>query len=877
MEKEIALFYSWLKEENNQNTNNSLREEQNDLQKNSGNSGNEVTVDNSSTTKSSQTELSFSKDETFDVNLKHKIEEITNLRVQLSKKDEELNHLKSLQISSETLADRLKLKDKIINECKVRMAENDEKIEKLEGEVVQLNQQNYMLELDKKNYNSKKEAESPALNKLQSEYQHLLKDLSEQRKETKKAEEANKINEEKCKRLNSDIKHQKDCYDDWQKQTLNNHKKELQEEIKKINEQHRDEIKRMTESSLLKQKSDGKSQLQIKEFENKRLNAELETQRKTLEEEIRKSSDNYKKMEAKYRKAVLENQELQQINYNKFEEWKRTELDRHINGFNLEILKIKEEHKNELEMKEKEFKELKKRLKQGLDNEEQINKKYDELLETVGELKKAVFENIEEEKQQPKTSNHQNIQENQEEIRKRLESEYSNKLKNSLRDICEEQHRIKIKKEQLDSMILKQQCTDCELFKFAYNKMKEKNDNCLKSGCEICSGTRSLDSLECQSSFQSSANSSNNQPSPKTPPKHKETSRKRNNQGHLKSNNDSSQSAGQISATRQVFNNSNDIEPGRRTVESGTSSLISIPPLDPQQPEINKSVTVDIKVEMDDAGLDAQLEIQNKNLENNIRLIRSKSVAALYSPPPPPPQTFPITQTNIQSTSRMEDFINPPQPPTYLQTISDNNFRFNQQQFNSVGNSQITTPQIFPQQQTQNQNLQHLGLIYSSEQQQRQLFQQPTIQQQQQIHYPSNISYASSLPLNNPQMIQQNQMSQYQTAQQNRTAPQPIIQNNLNQQNVDFSSNSAMQQLVQQQANFQQQQQVRLPHHQTYNQPQNQNYSTGRPTDPRFQNSAIFNALFSMMQQHSQSQQQPQVNNPQQVQQQPKNKSRRKK
>ncbi|KAL7073170.1 hypothetical protein ACQ4LE_007059 [Meloidogyne hapla] len=103
----------------------------------------------------------------------------------------------------------------------------------------------------------------------------------------------------------------------------------------------------------------------------------------------------------------------------------------------------------------------------------------------------------------------------------------------------------------------------------------------------------------------------------------------------------------------------------------------------------------------------------------------------------------------------MEDFINPPQPPTYLQTISDNNFRFNQQQFNSVGNSQITTPQIFPQQHTQNQNLQHLGLIYSSEQQQRQ-FQPPTFQQQQN-HYPSNISYASSLPLNNQQILQQGQ------------------------------------------------------------------------------------------------------------------------
>jgi len=61
-----------------------------------------------------------------------------------------------------------------------------------------------------------------------------------------------------------------------------------------------------------------------------------------------------------------------------------------------------------------------------------------------------------------------------------------------------------------------------------------------------------------------------------------------------------------------------------------------------------------------------------------------------------------VNQSNIQTTSRLEDFVNPqPPPPSYLQANSDP--RFNQQ-FNSVGN---TTNQVFPQGQ-QNQNLQQL-------------------------------------------------------------------------------------------------------------------------------------------------------------------------
>nr|CAD2184919.1 unnamed protein product [Meloidogyne enterolobii] len=90
-----------------------------------------------------------------------------------------------------------------------------------------------------------------------------------------------------------------------------------------------------------------------------------------------------------------------------------------------------------------------------------------------------------------------------------------------------------------------------------------------------------------------------------------------------------------------------------------------------------------------------------KNLENNRRFIRSKSVDALYSPTT---QTFPtmVNQSNIQTTSRLEDFVNPqPPPPSYLQANSD--LRFNQQ-FNSIGN---TTNQVFTQGQ-QNQNLQQV-------------------------------------------------------------------------------------------------------------------------------------------------------------------------
>uniref|UniRef100_A0A914KRY8 Uncharacterized protein n=1 Tax=Meloidogyne incognita TaxID=6306 RepID=A0A914KRY8_MELIC len=439
-------------------------------------------------------------------------------------------------------------------------------------------------------------------------------------------------------------------------------------------------------------------------------------------------------------------------------------------------------------------------------------------------------------------------------------------MKNSLRDICEEQHRIKRKKEQLDSMILRQQCDNCTALKFAFTQMNQKVENCLKSGCEICSGNRSSDSLDSQSSI----NSSNNQPSPITPPRNKNVNlrenRKRNQQGQLKSNNpvitnnDSLQSVGQIS-TSQVFNNSNDT--GRQTVESATSSLLSIPPSDPQQLEIT-TVIENVKEEREDVGLDAQLELQNKNLENNMRFIRSKSVAALYSPAT---QTFPtlVNQANIQPTSRLEDFVNPqPPPPSYLQANSDP--RFNQQ-FNSIGNS---TNQL---------------ICSSSEQQQQQrqlIYQQPIIQQQQQSQIASNISYVPSLPLlNNQQILQQNNHPQFQNRPPSHN--QQNIQNYLNQNVSGFPLNSAMQQLFQQQINSQQQQ-VRFPQ-QTFNPPQNPARQSRRPTDPRFQSSqsdmyAFLNRIFEQQQQQSQSQQQPQVNNSQQVLQQSstgKSKSKRRK
>nr|CAD2181106.1 unnamed protein product [Meloidogyne enterolobii] len=823
--------------------------------------GNRVNVGTSSSvaTKLTQTELSYPKDEILETNLKNKTDEITNLRSQLSKKEEELNHLNSLETSNKTLKDRLESKIKLVEECKNHMAEDGEKIKKLEKEVEELKKQNYLLELEKKNNNSKKEAKSPALIKAEDEIRQLRKDISEQRRKTENVKDQLRKSDENCKKLNADLKHQKDRYDEWRKQTIDNHKKEINEEISKISAQHKNEVERMSESFSVKQRNsnaDAKSQLQLKEFEIERLKAENSEERKMFDVEKQKVLDNYKRLEENWRRTNSENLQLQQINNSNLEEWKRTELARHRNGFNNEIIRIKEEFKREMDLKNE-------KLNQSLENERQTDKKYSELLEATEELKKNVFGNIEEIHQQKPGSSNQIIREDPSEIKEKFEKEYL-KMKNSLRDICEEQHRIKRKKEQLDSMILRQQCDNCTALKFAFTQMNQKVENCLKSGCEICSGNRSSDSLDSQSSI----NSSNNQPSPITPPRNKNVNlrenRKRNQQGQLKSNNpvitnnDSLQSVGQIS-TSQVFNNSNDT--GRQTVESATSSLLSIPPSDPQQLEIT-TVIENVKEEMEDVGLDAQLELQNKNLENNMRFIRSKSVAALYSPAT---QTFPtlVNQANIQPTSRLEDFVNPqPPPPSYLQANSDP--RFNQQ-FNSIGN---TTNQLICSSSAQ-------------QQQQRQLIYQQPIIQQQQNQIASNISYVPSHPLlnnqHNQQILQQNNHPQF----QNRPPPhnQQNIQNYLNQNVSGFPLNSAMQQLFQQQMNSQQQQ-VRFPQ-QTFNQPQNPARQARRPNDPRFQSSdmyAFLNRIFE--QQQSQSQQQPQVNNPQQMLQQSstgKSKSKRKK
>ncbi|CAK5072832.1 unnamed protein product [Meloidogyne enterolobii] len=826
--------------------------------------GNRVNVGTSSSvatkaTKLTQTELSYPKDEILETNLKNKTDEITNLRSQLSKKEEELNHLNSLETSNKTLKDRLESKIKLVEECKNHMAEDGEKIKKLEKEVEELKKQNYLLELEKKNNNSKKEAKSPALIKAEDEIRQLRKDTSEQRRKTENANDQLRKSDEHCKRLTADLKHQKDRYDEWRKQTINNHKKEINEEINKISAQYKIEIERISESFSVKQSNSNanlKSQLQLKEFEIERLKAENSEERKKFEGEKQKVLDNYKRLEENLRKTHAENLELQQINNSNFEEWKRTELNRHINGFNMEIIRIKEEYRREMEVKDQ-------KLNQSLEKERQTDKKYSELVEAAEELKKYVLGNIEEIQQQKQGSSNQIIQETPSEIKEKLEKEHSMKMKNSLRDICEEQHRIKQKKGQLDSAILTQQCVNCTALKIAFTQMNQKVENCLKSGCEICSGNRSLDSLDSQSSI----NSSNNHPSPRTPPRNKDVNlrenRKRNQQGQLKSNNpiitnnDSLQSAGQIS-TNQVFNNSNDT--GRQTVESATSSLVSMTPSDPQQLEIT-TVIENVKEEMEEAGLDAQLELQNKNLENNMRFIRSKSVAALYSPTT---QTFPtmVDQGNIQTSSRLEDFVNPqPPPPSYLQANSD--LRFNQQ-FNSIGN---TTNQVFTQGQ-QNQNLQQLICSSSAQQQQQRqvIYQQPIIQQQQQNQIASNISYIPSHPLlnnqHNQQILQQNNHPQF----QNRPTSQQNIQNYLNQN---------------QQMNSQQQQQVRFPQ-QTFNQPQNPARQARRLNDPRIQSSDMY-AFLKLLEQQQQSQsqqQQPQVNNPQQMLQQSstgKSKSKRKK
>uniref|UniRef100_A0A914KU76 Uncharacterized protein n=1 Tax=Meloidogyne incognita TaxID=6306 RepID=A0A914KU76_MELIC len=362
--------------------------------------GNRANVGTSSSvaTKLTQTELSYPKDEILENNLKSKTEEITTLRLQLSKKDEELNHLNSLETSTKNLKDRLESKIKLVEEYKNHRAEDGERIKILEKEVEELKKQNYLLELEKKNNNSKKEAKSPALIKAEDEIRQLKKDISEQRRKTENVKDQLRKSDENCKKLNADLKHQKDRYDEWRKQTIDNHKKEINEEISKISAQHKNEVERMSESFSVKQRNsnaDAKSQLQLKcwkrifspkakEFEIERLKAENSEERKMFDVEKQKVLDNYKRLEENWRRTNSENLQLQQINNSNLEEWKRTELARHRNGFNNEIIRIKEEFKREMDLKNE-------KLNQSLENERQTDKKYSELLEATEELKKKCF------------------------------------------------------------------------------------------------------------------------------------------------------------------------------------------------------------------------------------------------------------------------------------------------------------------------------------------------------------------------------------------------------------------------------------------------------------------------------------------------------
>jgi len=104
--------------------------------------------------------------------------------------------------------------------------------------------------------------------------------------------------------------------------------------------------------------------------------------------EKQKVLDNYKRLEENWRRTNSENLQLQQINSSNLEEWKKTELARHRNGFNNEIIRIKEEFKREMDLKNQ-------KLNQSLENERQTDKKYSELLEATEELKKNIFGNIE--------------------------------------------------------------------------------------------------------------------------------------------------------------------------------------------------------------------------------------------------------------------------------------------------------------------------------------------------------------------------------------------------------------------------------------------------------------------------------------------------
>ena len=107
--------------------------------------------------------------ENIDDLLKRKSEEISNLRAQLIKKDDKNNHLKSLQISFDTLKDRLNQKEKMLAECKGLLGEKDVINGNLEIEIDLLKKEKYLNSLKEKNNNSKNDnAKSSAQIKIVS-------------------------------------------------------------------------------------------------------------------------------------------------------------------------------------------------------------------------------------------------------------------------------------------------------------------------------------------------------------------------------------------------------------------------------------------------------------------------------------------------------------------------------------------------------------------------------------------------------------------------------------------------------------------------------------------------------------------------------------
>ena len=125
---------------------------------------------------------------------------------------------------------------------------------------------------------------------------------------------------------------------------------------------------------------------------------------------MKKANEDLKKREENNnRKMSKQFEEFQTKKENEIEEWER----------------------NELKLREQEYQKLKQLFNECKNKEALTNKKYEDLVENVGLLKNVIF-NI----QQPATNQQQ--QKNIDEIKEKLEKEYSAKLKIAVRDICEE-------------------------------------------------------------------------------------------------------------------------------------------------------------------------------------------------------------------------------------------------------------------------------------------------------------------------------------------------------------------------------------------------------------------------------------------------------